>query len=461
VSDTPKHFKTKLRHRKLSHVLRFEGRPDGHRPSPEVVVLEAASGSEAKPPVRIYLGTEPRQFRAERVFVWSIDQVRDPARRYEINLMKDLAGFDRHDWKTGFTNFRYAIPLLAGGQGRAIYNDVDQIYLSDPAELFDLDMQGCGQMSITRRETSVMLLDCEKMLPIWDVEAARHGKRHKHFRAEVAAVDGLWRQLPGIWNARDDEFVEGESKLLHYTTLQTQPWQPFPEQLKYRHNPNGHAWERLEKVADEAGYTVFTRDRPSRRHAELLERYAGLHRANSMPDNPALQAWMAGEMADRQVRDVSRRIQQSDASSILHFLSGRAETYGAALAPPSPWKDVSIACFDPACERNAASPGEAYDGVICIDALHWYSDEDIPWLLDEMFRRARRFVYASIDCYPSLADSAPVDDGPVTVAPASWWREQMEGAARRCPGVPWTLRAHDKMLSVSRSHTFSGQGLAA
>ena len=94
----------------------------------------------AKPPVRIFVGTEPAQYRAERVFLWSVEQARDPSRVYEIYLMADLVGFDRRRWLTGFTNYRFAIPHFADGHGRAIYNDVDQIYLCDPAELFDMDM---------------------------------------------------------------------------------------------------------------------------------------------------------------------------------------------------------------------------------------------------------------------------------------------------------------------------------
>ena len=91
------------------------------------------------------MGTEPHQHRAERILVWSITQVRDPARRYEIYLMKDLAGFDRRGWKTSFTYYRYAIPALAGYEGRAIFNDVDQIYFTDPAELFDIGHGRCGR----------------------------------------------------------------------------------------------------------------------------------------------------------------------------------------------------------------------------------------------------------------------------------------------------------------------------
>jgi len=112
---------------------------------PECITLPVRAGARPspKPPVRIYLGSEASQFRPERVFVWSIEQVRDPGRVYEIHMMKELAGFDRSRWTTGFTNYRFAIPHFAAG-GRAIYNDEDQIYLTDPAELFDLEMGDKG-----------------------------------------------------------------------------------------------------------------------------------------------------------------------------------------------------------------------------------------------------------------------------------------------------------------------------
>ena len=52
------------------------------REQPDCVVLAPLPGVTPSPlpPVRIFLGTEEGQYRAERVFVWSILQVRDPAR---------------------------------------------------------------------------------------------------------------------------------------------------------------------------------------------------------------------------------------------------------------------------------------------------------------------------------------------------------------------------------------------
>ena len=70
------------------------------RAEPDVVVLPVRDGVApcAKPAVRIYLGTETAQYKAERVFIWSIEKVRDPCRVYEIYLMKHLFGFRSRFW---------------------------------------------------------------------------------------------------------------------------------------------------------------------------------------------------------------------------------------------------------------------------------------------------------------------------------------------------------------------------
>jgi mitochondrial fission protein ELM1 len=235
---------------------------------PEIVVLGVPEGTtpDPRPPVRIFLGSEPAQRRAERVFVWSIARLRNPARVIEIHLMKRLAGFRSRGWTTGFTNYRFAIPHFAGGEGRAIYNDVDQIYLADPAELFDADMRGAGVLSISPADPSVMLIDCARMAGVWTLEAAR--REHKRrLVARAQRVPGLIGALPPEWNARDGEYRRGRSKLLHYTTLHTQPWRPFPERFVYQENEHADLWHALERSADDAGFQVFTRARPSRRHA--------------------------------------------------------------------------------------------------------------------------------------------------------------------------------------------------
>ncbi len=113
----------------------------GHRPSP-------------LPPVRIFLGTEEGQYRAERVFVWSILQVRDPARVYEIHLMKNVAGFDRRGWRTGFTCYRFAIPDFAG---RIVENRPDRIPVKAyPVQSADALLGQLGAVRLCQERTQVV-----------------------------------------------------------------------------------------------------------------------------------------------------------------------------------------------------------------------------------------------------------------------------------------------------------------
>ena len=72
------------------------------------------------------------------------------------------------------------------------------------------------------------------------------------------------------WNSRDAEYEEGRSKLLHFTAMHTQPWQPFPEDYAYRHNPLADLWFDLERAADATGYHVFTAASPSDDYAPAL-----------------------------------------------------------------------------------------------------------------------------------------------------------------------------------------------
>ena len=236
----------------------------GMRLRPDRVVLGVRDGVEPsdKPPVRIFLGTEPAQHRATRIFVWSIEQVRDPSRVYEIHIMQDLTGFDRRYWLTGFTNYRYAIPHFAGCEGRAIWNDVDQIYLADPAELFDTEMQGAGFMTIPalssskRVDSSVMLMDCGAMQRVWSLATAQR-KLARSLLDHALAIPGLHGDLDPAWNARDEEYAEGRSKLIHYTVLHTQPWGPIPQRYVYQFLEVGQVWYDLEQKADAAGYFIF------------------------------------------------------------------------------------------------------------------------------------------------------------------------------------------------------------
>lgn len=262
-------------------------RPPARRTTPDRIVLGVRSGHRPsdKPPVRIFLGTERGQFRAERIFLWSVEKHRDPSRIYEIYLMRDIKGFKRGFWLTGFTNYRFAIPAFAQYEGRAIYNDADQVYLTDPAELFDTPMNRAGFLSINDRDTSVMLIDCKRMAEAWNEHDVRRLSR-KALEARARQA-GLWGDLDNGWNARDSEYLPGESMLVHFTTLHTQPWRPFPGHFVYFDNPTGDHWPAMEREADQAAFLPVSATRPSRDWANVHLYLSSRH------DGQQLQALLA------------------------------------------------------------------------------------------------------------------------------------------------------------------------
>lgn len=404
---------------------RHDRRPLGFRERPECIVLDARAGvtPSAKPPVRIFVGTEPEQYRAERVFVWSVEQTRDPSRVYEIHLMGEIAGFDRRRWLTGFTNYRFAIPHFAGGKGRAIYNDVDQIYLSDPAELFDMDMGQHGFLSITDRDTSVMLIDCARLGGVWTLALAQRLRR-KPIEARTRAAGRLWGPLARQWNARDEEYVAGRSKVLHYTTIHTQPWQPFPERYVYQRNAVAHVWLDMEGAADAAHYQLFSAQRPSAEYRASIARPSASSRA------PLRRAHATAAAAE-----VEQLLSEARASSVLDFRLGPADGSDTLVAERA---GRAVTRIDAAESALATLADKTFDAVVCAD-LDRLPDADVPWVLDALFRAARRCLYIAVDAAPSgdLSDGV----GP-RARPQSWWPAQVERAGAMHPDVHWQLLMH-------------------
>ena len=402
------------------------------RSEPECVVLPVEDGAlaSAKPPVRVFLGTEPGQHRAERIFVWSIEQNRDPSRVYEIYLMKDLAGFDRRGWTTGFTNYRFAVPHLAGGRGRAIFNDVDEAYVGDPADLFDADMGDHGYLATSDTETSVMLIDCERMARVWPLEASQRELKKRLLARSLAEHPGIRGDLPAEWTARDEDFQPGFSKLQHWTTLHTQPWRPVPGRFVYEPNPTGHLWFDLERAADDAGYQVFSSARPSSLYTDLIARLRGASLSLNGKKAP-----VSG--LGQRLREVVDRV---GARTVLDYGLARSSQDSSAS-----WLDlpgaVQVSRFD------LAAPDEdipTSDGVLCEGVLELLPDEDAPWVIGDLFARASGFVYAVIR---NDAANVPVSGGPDVEChrrDLSWWLAHFETASRHRPELHWTLVFADR-----------------
>ncbi|MEE2712812.1 MAG: ELM1/GtrOC1 family putative glycosyltransferase [Planctomycetota bacterium] len=411
---------------------------EGPLARPDCVVLypDPQLRPSSKPCVRIFLGSEPAQHRAERIFIWSILRVRDPARRYEIYLLKDLGGFDSTGWTTGFTNYRFAIPHFAAGEGRAIYNDADQIYLADPGELFDLDMGEHGVLAVSQRDLSVALIDCERAIDVWDLGAAQQMSK-KALLSRCGAQPGFVGPLDAGWNTRDHtEYAPGRSKVYHFTTLHTQPWRPFPERFAYQSHPDGELWFSLERSADVAGYHPFSRERPT----------AGfpLSHDRSLTDTASNVDHRSFEPRIREM------CQQAAVEHLLSVTPDDAEPVSAT----EPYGVSRVTQADLSSLLHEASL-DSVGGVVVLGGLESLADNDLPWVLDALFGAATDFVFAAVRCRPTRGREGMPAHG--NVRSAAWWRGQFAAASRRQPSVYWELfTASGSKLSVPEADVHYG-----
>lgn len=146
---------------------------------------------------------------------------------------------------TEFSLYRYIIPALCGHKGRAIYLDSDMICLGDIGELYDMDMNNNQFLSVRSYgkgewATSVMLIDCyksrfdlEKYFEDIDSGLYSYLDFCRFSPVFLKYHDYDIGELGQEWNSFDK--YDGNTKLVHYTALMTQPWQ-------YPNHPFGDLW---------------------------------------------------------------------------------------------------------------------------------------------------------------------------------------------------------------------------
>lgn len=198
-------------------------------------------------PVRIYVGAHTSEALALKVLEHSIKRHTDlPVEIQTIdNTLAPPVKDPRFLPYTNFSYGRFAIPKLAGYQGRAVYMDSDMIVFRDIEELWNTPFDGAKvlveritpETATKGRLTAVMLLNCaeldwdlEKIVPRLGVDFDMNELMSVH---PLVGEGELQDKLPLGWNSLD-EFTD-DTRLLHYTKIKTQPW-------VYPGHPLGYLW---------------------------------------------------------------------------------------------------------------------------------------------------------------------------------------------------------------------------
>ena len=193
----------------------------------------------------------------------------------------------------------------------------------------------------------------------------------------------------------------------------------------------------------------YTRDHPSPRYRRLLAQYRGMHEEGEVHLGITPGRTFSDVSLPPQASHIKHLIERTGAKTLLDYVAGKGQQYLARpLADESGQlhmgigarSGVAVRCFDPGYVPFSTLPEGEFDGVISTDVLKHSPEEDIPWILGEMFSHARRFLFASIACFPVSKHLPNGQKAHRTIKPPEWWRAVIEAAAAMRPGLLYAFR---------------------
>jgi hypothetical protein len=193
----------------------------------------------------------------------------------------------------------------------------------------------------------------------------------------------------------------------------------------------------------------YSRANPSPRYRELLEFYRQMHVEGERGRPP--EETFSGVSLGPHVGRVKRLVAKTGATSILDYGSGKGRLYdlqnvklpdGTLLPSIADFWDVDyVLCYDPAYGPFSEAPKQKFDGVVCTDVLEHCPEEDIGWIIEDLFGYATRFVFATVACYPAEKHLPNGENAHVTIRPPQWWVQPFTATAANYPGVEWEVWA--------------------
>ena len=194
--------------------------------------------------------------------------------------------------------------------------------------------------------------------------------------------------------------------------------------------------------------STYSRKDPSPRLRELLTMYGSMHEHGEAFLGKASADTFPGISLALHIERIKLLIQRTGAQNVLDYGAGKGQLYGfrnkvfpghsAPVDSIQDYWDVDyVELYDPAYPPHSRRPTGRYDGVISTDVMEHLPEEDLPWILDEIFGYADKFVFLAIASYPADKRLPNGDNAHITIRPPPWWADLLDATACRHPKVLW------------------------
>ena len=191
-----------------------------------------------------------------------------------------------------------------------------------------------------------------------------------------------------------------------------------------------------------------SRANPSPRYRELVALYRDMHIKGEEARNLAPEDTYPGQNLMPHVGTLHDLIRRLGCRTVLDYGAGKGLQYekvraqmpdGRELSIQELWSVDAISCYDAAYPPFTDLPDGTFDAVISTDVLEHCPEEDVPWIIEEMFSYANKLLFAVVACYPAMATLPNGENAHCTVHGPDWWQPIVEAAAAKNPAVRYRI----------------------
>jgi hypothetical protein len=178
--------------------------------------------------------------------------------------------------------------------------------------------------------------------------------------------------------------------------------------------------------------------------------YVRMHEEGEAQLGLSAEQTFPGSSLIRHIEPIKHLVARTGARTILDYGSGKGRQYRpmqimldarhVADGIAEYWDVDEVRCYDAGYAAYRELPAGTFDGVISTDVLEHCPEDDLPWILGEIFSYARRFVFLNVACFPAKKHLPDGTNAHITVRPAQWWNTLVSEAGAT-KDVVWELRA--------------------
>jgi hypothetical protein len=202
-------------------------------------------------------------------------------------------------------------------------------------------------------------------------------------------------------------------------------------------------------------FPPYDRTAPTRQFHSLIAQYQQIHaegyqkKQGEDTQHVGARDAFPGDALPIWAALLRRELRRHGVRSLLDYGAGKGQQYRQRFAfveagqpdftgtLQNYWDDVAVTTYEPALGDTL--PEARFDAVVNADVLEHCFIGDLPWIIDEMFSRARRFLFCNVACYPAGAHLPGGENAHVSLLPPAYWRGVFDTVANAHPGVDFVL----------------------